>query len=127
VLPDKDLNVVDEAETKVTQAFVKPSAEVLAGINDTEPQVAMFSTPITSPRSSSCAVTTTSICISRFSTRGAGALRGRGQRRAVRRPLGAAHRDPDRVRVDVHGDCTDVLLSAVWIGLNFANYLVAPI
>ncbi|HEX5864846.1 MAG TPA: PAS domain-containing sensor histidine kinase, partial [Casimicrobiaceae bacterium] len=42
VLLDKDLNVVDEVETKVTQAFVRPSAEVLAGINDTEPQVAMF-------------------------------------------------------------------------------------
>src|SRR5712691_7299056 len=42
VLLDKDLNVVDQVDTKVSQAFVKPSAEVLAGINDSEPQVAMF-------------------------------------------------------------------------------------
>ena len=28
---------------------------------------------------------------------------------------------------DLAGDRLIVLLSAVWIGLNFANYLVAPI
>jgi two-component system, NtrC family, nitrogen regulation sensor histidine kinase NtrY len=42
MLLDKDLNVVDQVETKVSQAFVKPSRDVLEGINDTEPQVAMF-------------------------------------------------------------------------------------
>ena len=39
---DKDLNVVDQADAAVNQTFVKPSPEVLAGVNDTEPQVAMF-------------------------------------------------------------------------------------
>ena len=42
MLLDKDLNVVDQVETKVSQAFVKPSSNVLSGINDSEPQVAMF-------------------------------------------------------------------------------------
>src|SRR6516165_12102949 len=39
---DKDLNVIDQADAAVNQTFVKPSPEVLVGVNDTEPQVAMF-------------------------------------------------------------------------------------
>src|SRR5262249_62040899 len=42
MLLDKDLNVVDQVDGRNNEAFVKPSAEVLAAINDTEPQVAMF-------------------------------------------------------------------------------------
>ena len=40
---DKNLSIVDQADTQITEAaFVKPSPEVLAAVNDTEPQVAMF-------------------------------------------------------------------------------------
>src|SRR5262249_10856731 len=42
MLLDKNVDVVDQVETKVSQAFVKPTPEVLAGVNDSEPQVAMF-------------------------------------------------------------------------------------
>jgi len=42
MLLDKDVNVVDQVDAQINEAFVKPSAEVLAAINDTEPQVAMF-------------------------------------------------------------------------------------
>ena len=40
---DKDVGIIDQADTQITQAaFLKPSPEVLAAVNDTEPQVAMF-------------------------------------------------------------------------------------
>ena len=42
MLLNKNIDVVDQVETKVSQSFVKPTPEVLAGVNDTEPQVAMF-------------------------------------------------------------------------------------
>src|SRR5947207_3520326 len=42
MLLDKDLNVVDQVDPQINEAFAKPSAEVLAAINDTEPQAAMF-------------------------------------------------------------------------------------
>jgi hypothetical protein len=36
---DKNLSIVDQADTQITEAaFVKPSPEVLAAVNDTEPQ-----------------------------------------------------------------------------------------
>src|SRR5262245_16566171 len=42
MLLDRDLKVIDEVDAPNNQAFVKPTPEVPAGINDTEPQVAMF-------------------------------------------------------------------------------------
>src|ERR1700681_4310354 len=39
---DGDLNVVEQAEVSVNHAFVKPSREVLAASNETEPQIALF-------------------------------------------------------------------------------------
>src|SRR5436190_20337544 len=37
MLLDKDLNVVDQVDPQINEAFAKPSAEVLAAINDSEP------------------------------------------------------------------------------------------
>jgi len=42
MLLDKDLNVIDQVDARTSEVFVKPSPEVLAAVNDTEPQVAMF-------------------------------------------------------------------------------------
>ena len=42
MLLDKDLNVIDQVDAQIGQTLVKPSPDVLASINDTEPQVAMF-------------------------------------------------------------------------------------
>src|SRR5436309_3146383 len=39
---DGDLNVIEQAGTNVSQTFVKPSREVLAASNETEPQIALF-------------------------------------------------------------------------------------
>ena len=95
VLLDKDLNVVDEVETKVTQAFVKPSAEVLAGINETEPQVAMFLDANHVAVDHQAARLQRRLSVYRAAARPARAraIAGdAGERRAVRRSLGA----PDR-------------------------------
>src|SRR6478672_9766924 len=130
VLLDKDLNVVDEVETKVTQAFVKPSAEVLAGINDTEPQVAMF---LDANHVASIiklrGYNDVYLYIARLlDARVLAQLRGTQASVAQYADLSAR-----RIGIQVAFAlmytviALIVLLSAVWIGLNFANYLVAPI
>ena len=130
VLLDKDLNVVDEVETKVTQAFVKPSAEVLAGINDTEPQVAMF---LDANHVASIiklrGYNDVYLYIARLlDPRVLAQLRGTQASVAQYADLSAR-----RIGIQIAFAlmytviALIVLLSAVWIGLNFANYLVAPI
>ena len=130
VLLDKDLNVVDEVETKVTQAFVKPSAEVLAGINDTEPQVAMF---LDANHVASIiklrGYNDVYLYIARLlDPRVLAQLRGTQASVAQYADLSAR-----RIGIQIAFGlmytviALIVLLSAVWIGLNFANYLVAPI
>ena len=42
MLLDKDLNVIEQVDSQVSNIFSKPSPDVLASVNDTEPQVAMF-------------------------------------------------------------------------------------
>src|SRR4051812_31409276 len=42
IMLDKDLNIIDKAETPIPTNFFKPSAEVIAAINDNEPQIAFF-------------------------------------------------------------------------------------
>ena len=130
VLLDKNLNVVDEVETKVTQAFVKPSPEVLAGINDTEPQVAMF---LDANHVASIiklrGYNDVYLYIARLlDPRVLAQLRGTQASVAQYADLSAR-----RIGIQVAFAlmytviALIVLLSAVWIGLNFANYLVAPI
>src|SRR5437764_2897816 len=41
MLLDKNVDVVDQVETPISQEFVKPSPDMLGSIDDTEPQVAM--------------------------------------------------------------------------------------
>ncbi len=130
MLLNKDLNVVDQVETKVSHAFVKPSAEVLAGINDSEPQVAMFLDD--------------NYVASIIKLRGYDDIylyiarlldpRVLAQLRATQAGV-AQYADLSARRIGIQIAfalmytviALIVLLSAVWIGLNFANYLVAPI
>ena len=130
LLLDKDLNVVDQVDAQITQAFVKPSPEVLAGINDTEPQVAMFLDD--------------NYVAAIIKLRGYNDIylyiarlldpRVLAQLRATQASV-AQYADLSARRIGIQIAfglmytviALIVLLSAVWIGLNFANYLVAPI
>jgi two-component system nitrogen regulation sensor histidine kinase NtrY len=130
MLLDKDLKVVDQVDAQIDEAFVKPSREVLAAINDTEPQVAMF------PDDNYVAAI--------IKLRGYNDLylyiarlldpRVLAQLRATQASV-AQYADLSARRVGIQIAfglmytviALIVLLSAVWIGLNFANYLVAPI
>jgi two-component system nitrogen regulation sensor histidine kinase NtrY len=130
MLLDKDLNVVDQIETKVSQAFVKPSRDVLEGINDTEPQVAMFLddnyvAAIIKLRGYNDVY----LYIARLLD-----PRVLAQLRATQTGM-AQYADLSARRIGIQIAfalmytviALIVLLSAVWIGLTFANYLVAPI
>jgi two-component system nitrogen regulation sensor histidine kinase NtrY len=130
MLLDKDLNVVDQADPQINEAFAKPSAEVLAAINDTEPQVAMFLDD--------------NYVAAIIKLRGYNDLylyiarlldpRVLAQLRATQASV-AQYADLSARQIGIQIAfglmytviALIVLLSAVWIGLNFANYLVAPI
>jgi two-component system, NtrC family, nitrogen regulation sensor histidine kinase NtrY len=130
MLLDKDLNVVDQVDAQINEAFVKPSAEVLAAINDTEPQVAMFLDD--------------NYVAAIIKLRGYNDLylyvarlldpRVLAQLRATQASV-AQYADLSARQIGIQIAfglmytviALIVLLSAVWIGLNFANYLVAPI
>jgi two-component system nitrogen regulation sensor histidine kinase NtrY len=130
MLLDKDLNVVDQADARTSDAFVKPSPEVLAAVNDTEPQVAMFLdenyvAAIIKLRGYNDVY----LYIARLLD-----PRVLAQLRATQASV-AQYADLSARRVGIQIAfalmytviALIVLLSAVWIGLNFANYLVAPI
>src|ERR1700736_591270 len=130
MLLDKDVNVVDQGDPQINEAFVKPSAEVLAAINDTEPQVAMFLDD--------------NYVAAIIKLRGYNDLylyiarlldpRVLAQLRATQASV-AQYADLSARQIGIQIAfglmytviALIVLLSAVWIGLNFANYLVAPI
>ncbi len=119
MLLDKDLNVVDQVDGQINEAFVKPSAEVLAAINDTEPQVAMFLDD--------------NYVAAIIKLRGYNDLYLYIARLLDPRVLAQLRATPRRIGIQIAFAlmytviALIVLLSAVWIGLNFANYLVAPI
>jgi two-component system, NtrC family, nitrogen regulation sensor histidine kinase NtrY len=130
MLLDKDVNVVDQVDAQINEAFVKPSREVLAAINDTEPQVAMFLDD--------------NYVAAIIKLRGYDDLylyiarlldpRVLAQLRATQASV-AQYADLSARQIGIQIAfglmytviALIVLLSAVWIGLNFANYLVAPI
>jgi two-component system, NtrC family, nitrogen regulation sensor histidine kinase NtrY len=130
MLLDKDVNIIDQVDARTSEAFVKPSPEVLAAINDTEPQVAMF------PDDNYVAAI--------IKLRGYDDIylyiarlldpRVLAQLRATQASV-AQYADLSARRIGIQIAfalmytviALIVLLSAVWIGLNFANYLVAPI
>jgi two-component system, NtrC family, nitrogen regulation sensor histidine kinase NtrY len=130
MLLDKDLNVIDQVDARTSEAFVKPSPEVLAAVNDTEPQVAMFLDD--------------NYVAAIIKLRGYNDIylyvarlldpRVLAQLRATQASV-AQYADLSARRVGIQIAfglmytviALIVLLSAVWIGLNFANYLVAPI
>jgi two-component system, NtrC family, nitrogen regulation sensor histidine kinase NtrY len=130
MLLDKDLNIVDQVDARTSDAFVKPSPEVLAAVNDTEPQVAMFLdenyvAAIIKLRGYNDVY----LYIARLLD-----PRVLAQLRATQASV-AQYADLSARRVGIQIAfalmytviALIVLLSAVWIGLNFANYLVAPI
>jgi len=130
MLLDKDLHVIDQVDAQTDQSFIKPTTEVLGAINDTEPQVAMFLdanyiAAIIKLRG----YTDTYLYIARLLD-----PRVLAQLRATQAGV-AQYADLEARRVGIQIAfglmytviALSVLLSAVWIGLNFANYLVAPI
>ncbi len=130
ILLDKDLGVVDQVDAQVGQTFIKPSPEVLAGINDTEPQVAMFlEANYVAAIMKLRGYTDTYLYIARLLD-----PRVLAQLRATQAGV-AQYADLSARRIGIQIAfglmytviALIVLLSAVWIGLNFANYLVAPI
>jgi two-component system nitrogen regulation sensor histidine kinase NtrY len=127
---DGDLNVIEQAGTNVSQTFVKPSREVLAASNETEPQIALFlDANYVAAIIKLQAYTNTYLYVARVLDPQVVA-----QLRATQAGVTQyAELQAGRLGIQIAFAlmytviALIVLLSAVWIGLNFANYLVAPI
>src|SRR5215210_6162865 len=130
MMVNKDLSVVEQADRRSNQTFIVPTADLLQAVTDTQPQVAAFLdanyiasivklrgyddiylyvTRLLDPN------VVTQLRATRDSVNEFGELEARRQGVQIAFAL----------MYTVIG--LSVLLSAVWIGLNFANYLVAPI
>ncbi|HEY2186168.1 MAG TPA: PAS domain-containing sensor histidine kinase [Xanthobacteraceae bacterium] len=130
ILLDKDLKAIDQIDPPISQSLAKPTADVLAGIDDTEPLVKMFlDDNYVAAIIKLHDYTDIYLYIARVLD-----PRVLAQLRATQ--AGVAHyADLATRRIGIQIAfglmftiiALIVLLSAVWIGLNFANYLVAPI
>jgi two-component system, NtrC family, nitrogen regulation sensor histidine kinase NtrY len=127
---DGDSNVIEQADVKVNQTFVKPSREVLAASNETDPQIALFlDNNYVAAIIKLQAYTNTYLYVARVLDPQVVA-----QLRATQAGITQyAALESQRLGIQIAFAlmytviALIVLLSAVWIGLNFANYLVAPI
>src|SRR5262245_27827858 len=133
---DKDLNVVDQAEVPLnqafvnTQTFVKPPREALASVNEVEPQIGVFlDANYVAAIIKLRVYSDTYLYVVRLLD-----PRLVAQLRATREGVSHfAELQANRLGVQIAFAlmytviALIVLLSAVWLGLTFANYLVAPI
>jgi two-component system nitrogen regulation sensor histidine kinase NtrY len=131
IMFDRDANVLDQVDVSVTnQNFIKPSRQALTTINEKEPQIGMFLDDhhiagLIKLRG----YTDTYLYVARLlDPRVVTQLRATAEGvnqfariQAFRPGLQIAFALVYAVIALI------VLLSAIWIGLNFANYLVAPI
>jgi two-component system, NtrC family, nitrogen regulation sensor histidine kinase NtrY len=127
---DKDLNVVEQADVQINQNFIKPSRESLGSVNDVEPQIGAFLDAnylagIIKLRG----YTDSYLYVVRLLD-----PRVVAQLQATREGLSQfAELQARRLGVQVAFAsmytviALAVLFSAAWLGLTFANYLVAPI
>ena len=127
---DRELAVVDRADVQIPQKFVKPSRDALAFVNDNEPQVATFLEEnyvaavvrlAAYPDHYLYVVRLLDPLVIeqlRATLNGVGQFAGLQDRRSGNQIAFALMYTVIALIV---------LLSAAWIGLNFANYLVAPI
>src|SRR5580704_599542 len=130
MLLGKDLNVIDQIDVPISQSLAKPTTDVLAGIDDTEPLVKVFlDNNYVAAIIKLHDYTDTYLYIARvLDPRVLAQLRA--TQAGVQHYADLATR---RIGIQIAFGlmftiiALIVLLSAVWIGLNFANYLVAPI
>jgi two-component system, NtrC family, nitrogen regulation sensor histidine kinase NtrY len=131
---DKNLNVVDQAEVRLNQAtlntFTKPPREALASIGEVEPQIGVFlDSNYVAAVIKLRAFSDTYLYVARLLDPRVVA-QVRVSREGPSQFLEMQERRPG-MQFTLAAMYTvialSVLLSAVWLGLTFANYLAAPI
>ncbi|HZP77073.1 MAG TPA: PAS domain-containing sensor histidine kinase [Pseudolabrys sp.] len=130
IIFDKNLNVVERAEVPTTQVFATPSKEQLATVSDTEPQIVLL------PDATYAAAV---VKLQNYDdmylyvARNLDPLVLQQLRQTQEGVVEYATIEARRLGVQIAFAlmytviALIVLLSAVWIGINFANALVAPI
>jgi two-component system nitrogen regulation sensor histidine kinase NtrY len=130
IMIDGDLNVVEQSSADIGQTFVTPSRDVLKASNETEPQLALFlDANYVAAIIKLQAYPDMYLYVARILDPQVVA-----QLRATKAGL-SQYAELQAQRLGIQAAfalmytviALIVLLSAVWIGLNFANYLVAPI
>jgi two-component system nitrogen regulation sensor histidine kinase NtrY len=130
IMLDRQLNVIDQADVRIDVKFILPSPEALANITDTEPQLAVFldaryvAAVIKLRNHTESYLYVARLLDPRVVAQLVATREGVNQFAEIQaRRLGVQIAFALMYTVIA----LIVLLSAVWIGLNFANYLVAPI
>jgi two-component system nitrogen regulation sensor histidine kinase NtrY len=130
IMIDGNLNVVEQSSADIGQTFVTPARDVLKASNETEPQLALFlDANYVAAIIKLQAYADMYLYVARILDPQVVA-----QLRATRAGL-TQYAELEAQRLGIQAAfalmytviALIVLLSAVWIGLNFANYLVAPI
>ncbi len=130
IMLDKDLNEIDRADVKIEQKFLMPSREVVASVNETEPQIALFlDANYIAGIIKLQLYPDYYLYVARLLDPGVVA-----QLQATRAGV-AQYAEVEARRLGVQIAfalmytvfALTVLMAAVWIGFNFANYLVGPI
>ena len=135
-LMDKDLNIIEQADLPLNQSFIspqtfsKPPREALASVDEIEPQIGVFlDSNYVAGIIKLRAFEDTYLYVARILD-----PRVVAQLRATREGVSQfAELQARRIGVQIAFAlmytviALIVLLSAVWLGLTFANYLVAPI
>src|SRR5260370_3086763 len=130
MMSDGDLNVIEQANANVSQTFVKPSREVLAASNETEPQIALFlDANYVAAIIKLQSYANTYLYVARILDPQVVAQLRATQAGVTQYVELEARRLGIQIAFALMFTVIAliVLLSAVWIGLNFANRLVAPI
>jgi two-component system nitrogen regulation sensor histidine kinase NtrY len=128
MLIDKDVNVIESAETGLTQAFAIPAPEFLQNISDDKPELAVYENYVAAVIRLR-AYDNTFLYVARMLD-----PRIVAQVRATEASVAEyAELEASRLGVQIAFGfifaiiALTVLISAVLIGLNFSNWLVAPI
>jgi len=129
MLIDKDANVIDSAQTGVQRTYAMPTPEILSGVSETEPQISVFPENYVAAIIRLRGFDDTFLYVARLLDPSVVAQLSQTEATVA----DYAELESRRLGIQVNFAlmfaviALTILMASVLIGLNFANWLVAPI
>ena len=129
MLIDKDGNILETAQTGIRRAYAMPAPEILSGVNETEPQISVFPENYVAAIVRLRAFNDTFLYVARLLDPNVVAQLSQTEATVAE----YAELESRRLGIQVNFAlmfaviALTILMASVLIGLNFANWLVAPI